>query len=31
VQKPVSLDRFIQAVERLKDYWFEIVVLPRPA
>ncbi len=30
VQKPVSLERFLQAIQRLKDYWFEVVVLPRP-
>ncbi len=29
VQKPVSLDRFLHAVQRLKEYWFEIVILPR--
>jgi CheY-like chemotaxis protein len=31
VQKPVSLDRFQQAVQRLKEYWFEIAILPRLA
>jgi CheY-like chemotaxis protein len=31
VQKPVSLERFFQAVQRLKEYWFEVVILPRPA
>jgi CheY-like chemotaxis protein len=30
VQKPVSLERFCQAVQRLKDYWFDVVILPRP-
>jgi CheY-like chemotaxis protein len=30
VQKPVSLARFLQAVQRLKEYWFEVVILPRP-
>jgi two-component system, response regulator len=29
VKKPVDLDRFIQAIQRLKDYWFEVVVLPK--
>ena len=30
VVKPVNLDGFIAAIARLRDYWFEIVVLPRP-
>lgn len=30
VQKPVDLDGFIAAIQRLADYWFEIVILPRP-
>lgn len=29
VQKPVSLDGFVQAVQRLKEFWFEVVLLPR--
>ncbi|MEC8850037.1 MAG: response regulator [Pseudomonadota bacterium] len=29
VQKPVDLDGFMQAIQRLKDYWFELVILPR--
>ena len=29
VKKPVDLDGFMQSVQRLKDYWFEVVVLPR--
>jgi CheY-like chemotaxis protein len=29
VQKPVDLAGFIAAVQRLKDYWFEIVLLPK--
>lgn len=29
VYKPVNLDGFMEAVRRLKDYWFEVVVLPR--
>lgn len=27
--KPVELNGLINAIQRLKDYWFEIVVLPR--
>lgn len=29
VKKPVDLDGFIQALGRLADYWFQIVVLPQ--
>ena len=29
VQKPVELQSFILAIARLKDYWFEIAVLPK--
>jgi CheY-like chemotaxis protein len=29
VQKPVDLDGFMKAIERLNDYWFEVVILPR--
>lgn len=29
VQKPVDLLGLLDAVRRLKDYWFELVVLPR--
>ncbi len=29
VQKPVSFDRFIEAIRRLKAYWFEIALLPK--
>jgi CheY-like chemotaxis protein len=29
VQKPVDLEGFMKAVERLKGYWFEVVILPR--
>lgn len=29
VQKPVDLEGFLQAMQRLRDYWFEVVVLPR--
>lgn len=30
VVKPVNLDGFLAAIARLRDYWFQIVVLPRP-
>jgi CheY-like chemotaxis protein len=30
VTKPVDLAGFLQAIQRLKDWWFEVVVLPRP-
>ena len=29
VRKPVDLDRFMEAIRRLREYWFEVVVLPR--
>ena len=29
IQKPVDLDGFMKAIERLNDYWFEVVILPR--
>jgi two-component system response regulator len=29
VQKPVDLDGLFAAIQRLKDYWFEIALLPR--
>ena len=29
VAKPVNLDGFLAAIARLRDYWFEIVLLPR--
>lgn len=29
VQKPVELDKFLKAIQHLKEYWFEIVVLPK--
>jgi two-component system response regulator len=31
VQKPVDLDGFMKAIQRLHDYWFEVVLLPRQA
>lgn len=29
IVKPVGLDGFIQAIQRLRDYWFEVVILPK--
>lgn len=29
IQKPVDLDGFMSALKRLKDYWFELVILPK--
>jgi two-component system response regulator len=29
IQKPVDLDGLFAAVQRLKEYWFEIALLPR--
>ena len=29
IQKPVDLDGFMAALQRLKDYWFELVILPK--
>jgi len=29
IQKPVDLDGFMRAIERLNDYWFEVVILPK--
>lgn len=31
IQKLVDLDKFIAAIKRLKEYWFEIAVLPKAA
>jgi CheY-like chemotaxis protein len=28
VKKPVDLDGFMRAVQRLKDFWFEVVIVP---
>ena len=28
VQKPVDLDGFMEAIQRLHDYWFDVVILP---
>lgn len=30
IQKPVDLDGFFKAIQRLKEYWFEIAILPAP-
>lgn len=29
VVKPVELENFVEAVTRLRDYWFKIVILPK--
>jgi CheY-like chemotaxis protein len=29
VTKPVDLEGFMQAIQRLRDYWFEVVILPK--
>jgi CheY-like chemotaxis protein len=29
IQKPVGMNGFFEALQRLKDYWFEVVVMPR--
>lgn len=29
IQKPVDIDGFMKAVERLNGYWFEVVILPK--
>jgi CheY-like chemotaxis protein len=29
VHKPVDLDGFMRAIQGLKDYWFQIVIVPR--
>jgi two-component system response regulator len=31
IQKPVDLDGFMRAIQRLREYWFEVVILPREA
>lgn len=31
VQKPVSFDGLMEAIKRLKEYWFEIALLPKDA
>ena len=29
VQKPVDFEGFMRAIDRLRGYWFEVVILPR--
>ncbi|MGI9484714.1 MAG: hypothetical protein ACR2RF_02295 [Geminicoccaceae bacterium] len=29
IQKPLNWQSFLEAMNRLKEYWFEITVLPR--
>ncbi|MGD0960058.1 MAG: response regulator [Methylomonas sp.] len=29
IKKPVDLEGFMRAIQLLKDYWFEIVILPK--
>jgi two-component system, response regulator len=29
IQKPVNLEGFMKAIQRLNDYWFEVVILPK--
>lgn len=29
IQKPVDVDGFVKAIERLNGWWFEVVILPR--
>lgn len=29
IQKPVDLEGFFKAIERLNGYWFEVVILPK--
>ena len=29
VKKPVDLEGFMLSIQRLKDFWFEVVILPR--
>jgi CheY-like chemotaxis protein len=29
IQKPVDVNNFVTALQRLVDYWFEVVILPR--
>lgn len=31
VHKPVDLDGFMRAIQRLSDYWFDVVILPKDA
>jgi len=29
IQKPVDINNFLDAIKRLKEYWFEIAILPK--
>ena len=29
VQKPVDLERYLESIKRLQNFWFEIVILPK--
>ena len=29
IQKPVGLENFFDAIQKLKEYWFEIAILPK--
>jgi CheY-like chemotaxis protein len=29
MKKPVDLDGFMKSIQQLKDYWFEVVILPK--
>lgn len=29
IKKPVDLPGFLRAIQQLKDYWFEVVILPK--
>jgi CheY-like chemotaxis protein len=29
IKKPVDIDGFLDAIRRLTDYWFEVVILPK--
>lgn len=29
IQKPIDLEGFFEAIQRLKDYWLKVVVLPK--
>ena len=29
MSKPVDLDGFMRAIQRMKDYWFEVVIVPK--
>ncbi|MCB9949326.1 MAG: response regulator, partial [Rhodospirillaceae bacterium] len=31
IQKPVLFEKLVEAVARIRDYWFEVAILPREA